>query len=77
MQEKTICAKRKIRRTVEKVNEKPYLRTRMWIGVSVSQWETEQLFRNSCPCVGKSEDGDSERHAKKLIFSIGCTNYLG
>ena len=69
--------KEKSEGTVQKVNEKPYLRTRIWIGVSVSQWETEQLFRNSCPCVGKSEDCDSERNEKKVFCSVGCTNSLG
>ncbi len=70
------CARSKMKRTVETVNEKPLLRTRIWMGVSVSQKETQQLFRNSCPCAGKSKGCDSKRNEKKVISSIGCTNSL-
>ena len=74
---KAICAKLKTKRRVEKVNEKPHLRTRIWMGVSVSQWETTQLFRNYCPCVGKSKDCGTERTEKKVFFCIGYRNSLG
>ena len=69
MQQKAICGKRKIKRTVGTVNEKPYLRTRIWIGVSVSQQEPAQLYKNYCPCVGKTKDSVFVHDKKKVVFS--------
>ena len=51
-----IPSPKEIRNNVLRVNEEPHLRTRILIGVLVSQWETEQLSKNSCPYAGETQD---------------------
>ena len=72
-----ISAKKKNRKMCLKVNEKPYLRTRIWIGVSVSQWETEHFSKNSCPCVGETEDCVFWHDKKKIVCSRIVTKPIG
>ena len=59
------------------MNEKPYLRTRIRIGVSVSQWETEQFYKNYCPCVGKTKDCVFVHDKKKIVFPRIVTKLIG
>ena len=50
------------------MNEKPDLRTRIPIGVLVSQWETKHLSKNSCPYAGETQDCVFWHDKKNTVF---------